>query len=378
MITSSVRALALRSTGLALAAAGLLVSTPLAAHDGGPLPEGHAPAGVMVDHLHKAGEFMVGYRYGYFRNDGDYLHGTKSVDDHTLRNYACVFPGQDPLAPASNKCRMKQKSMTMHMHMLDIMYAPTDWLTLMVMPMWMSMDMTMTPVAGGMHGGGGGHGGHMGNHSHGTEDFGDTIFGALIQLSSGPGYNLHTGLMVSAPTGPVDKKSSCPGGHGHGGGSCFEHYMMQIGSGTWDFMPSLTYTGRMDRWSWGSQIGGVLRLEDENESGYRLGDVFYATAWGSYRLADWISASVRLLHTQQGEIEGHYNGPHKHGSPPDLQYNYGGRFWDIGFGINTVVPSGPLQGHRLGIEWLEPIEDDVNGYQQERDGTLWVNWSKAF
>jgi hypothetical protein len=154
--------------------------------------------------------------------------------------------------------------------------------------------------------------------------------------------------------------------------------MMQIGSGTWDFMPSLTYTGRMDRWSWGSQIGGVLRLEDENESGYRLGDVFYATAWGSYRLADWISASVRLLHTQQGEIEGHYNGPHKHGSPPDLQYNYGGRFWDIGFGINTVVPSGPLQGHRLGIEWLEPIEDDVNGYQQERDGTLWVNWSKAF
>jgi hypothetical protein len=30
---------------------------------------------------------------------------------------------------------MKPTDMTMNMYMLDIMYAPTDWLTLMVMPM---------------------------------------------------------------------------------------------------------------------------------------------------------------------------------------------------------------------------------------------------
>jgi hypothetical protein len=65
-------------------------------------------------------------------------------------------------------------------------------------------------------------------------------------------------------------------------------------------------------------------------------------------------------------------------SPPDWPSNYGGRFWDVGFGLNTVVPSGILQGHRLSAEWLQPIEDDVNGYQQEREGTLWVNWSKSF
>jgi hypothetical protein len=33
------------------------------------------------------------------------------------------------------------------MHMLDIMYAPTNWMTLMVMPMGMSQDMTMGAVA---------------------------------------------------------------------------------------------------------------------------------------------------------------------------------------------------------------------------------------
>ena len=31
---------------------------------------------------------------------------------------------------------MKPSGMTMNMYMLDIMYAPANWVTLMVMPMW--------------------------------------------------------------------------------------------------------------------------------------------------------------------------------------------------------------------------------------------------
>ncbi len=340
-----------------------------------PIPDGHAPAGVMVDHMHKAGEVMVGYRYSYSRNDGDFLNGTSSKNDQAIRHNGCLFPGQDPKDHAThNHCDMKPSDMSMHMHMLDIMYAPTDWMTLMVMPQWMSMDMSMSPVAGGgEHGGdhGGGHhgGGHTGSHAHGTDGIGDTTFGTLIKLSDGPGYHLHTGLMLSAPTGSVGEKGS---------DGVFTHYHMQLGSGTWDFLPSLTYTGAAGLWSWGAQASGVLRLEDENESGYALGDVFQATGWGSYRISNLISASIRLVHTSQSQIEGHYNGPHNHSSPVDLQRNYGGRFWDVGFGVNMVVPDGALKGHRLSVEWLEPLRDDVNGYQLERDGTLFANWSKAF
>lgn len=363
--------------------AGLLLTAASAgtafAHEPGarPIPEGHAPAGVMVDHMHKAGEFMVGYRYSWGRSSGDTLAGTRTVTDHEIKHNACLFPGQSPSDHGThNHCSMKQAEMTMQMHMLDIMYAPADWLTLMVMPQWMTMDMTMSPLAGGMGGhGGGGHGGHgehgehSGPHSHGTNGIGDTIFGALIKITDGPGYSLHTGMMFSAPTGPTDKK----GANGN-----FTHYMMQIGSGTWDFMPSLTYTGRADRWSWGVQLAGVIRMEDENNQGYRLGDVFQATGWGAYRFTDWMSGSVRLLHTTQSEIEGHYNGPHNHSSPPDLQYNYGGQFFDVGFGLNFVVPDGALKGHRFSVEWLQPLRNNPNGYQQERDGTLFANWSKAF
>jgi hypothetical protein len=344
---------------LALPLAALTLSSALA-HDGGPKADGHAPAGVMVDHMHKTGEWMVGYRYGYYLSDGDTLHGTRSVSDAEIIANGCGH---------HHTCSMKQAEMTMHMHMLDIMYAPTDWLTLMVMPMWMSMDMTMSPLEGAMGHGGGHGGGHMGSHSHGTDGFSDLIFGGLISLSQSETHSLHTGLMFSAPVGSVRERNA----NGN-----FTHYMMQLGSGTWDFHPSLTYNGRADRWSWGAQMSGIIRMEDENDSGYKLGDVFQVTGWAAYRFADWISASVRLIHTQQGEIEGHYNGPHGHSSPPDLQFNYGGRFLDVGFGINTVVTDGFLKGHRLGVEWIQPLRDDVNGYQQEREGSLQVNWSKAF
>jgi hypothetical protein len=174
--------------------------------------------------------------------------------------------------------------------------------------------------------------------------------------------------MFSAPTGSTSERNS----EGQ-----LTHYMMQLGSGTWDFLPSLTYTGRADRFSWGGQLSGVIRMGGENDQGYQLGNVFQATAWGSYRLFDWLSASVRVLHTQQDEISGF--GPTGEGmTPADFGRNYGGRFWDVGFGINMVVPDGALKGHRLSVEWMEPVHDNVNGYQQEREGTLFVNWSKAF
>jgi hypothetical protein len=337
----------------------------------------------MVDHMHKAGEVMIGYRYMYMRGAGDTLHGTGAVSDHEIMHNACLLPGQTNTTEGHNHCSMKATEMTMKMHMLDIMYAPTDWMTLMVMPQWMTMDMQMAELAHDTS-----DTDHMGGHAHDTDGLGDTIFGALIKLSDGPGHHLHTGLMFSAPTGSVSETGPCHGHHGDSSGdehdtvesTCFTHYHMQLGSGTWDFLPSLTYTGRDGLWSWGAQASGVIRMEDKNESGFSFGNIFQTTAWGSYRVTNWLSASVRLLYTRQSIIEGHYESPpgHNHSSPPDLQPNYGGRFLDVGFGVNTVVPSGPLKGHRFAVEWLEPVYDDVNGYQLERDGTLYVNWSKAF
>jgi hypothetical protein len=308
----------------------------------------------MADHMHGAGEFMVGYRYMYSHAGSTILNGDSEVSDVQL---------------AAAGFSAVPTEMTMHMHMLDLMYAPRDWLTFMVMPQWVSMDMSMREVEGAPEDDGhGGHGGHAGAHAHATDGLGDTGIYALVRLLEDGGHHVHVGLGLSAPTGSVSEKAD----------GVFTHYMMQLGSGTWDFLPSLTYTGRMDAWAWGVQASGVVRLEKKNESGFRFNDQFQLTAWGSRSLADWLSASLRLAYFTQGKIKGHYNGPHNHTSPPDIQPNYGGRFLDIGIGLNAAVQRGVLQGHRFGLEWLQPVFQDVNGYQQKRDGTLYATWARAF
>ena len=89
-------------------------------HDGsGLLADQHAPAGVMFDHMHTAGEFMFGFRYAGTFAEGSTRHGTHTVTDDVIAERGC----------APHTCSMKATEMTMNMYMLDIMYAPTNWMT---------------------------------------------------------------------------------------------------------------------------------------------------------------------------------------------------------------------------------------------------------
>lgn len=343
----------------------------------------YAPAGVMLSHMLNAGEFMVGYHYMYSRKVGDMLHGTQKVADPTIVHNAC---GDFP-------CGLTTAYMNMNMHMLDIMYAPTDWLNLMLMPQFMDMDMQLRQLAGAPPPDPEANGGH--NHGsgparHETGGVGDTQAFALIRLFDSPfpsldspNHHLHLGLGVSAPTGTVSIKVQGQETNRNKpdyGQPLFLHYGMQLGSGTWDFLPSLTYTGVLDRWSWGGQLSGIVRMESRNASGYALGNEFQATAWGGYSLLNWLSASVRGIYTAQGKIRGHFNGPHptSNSAPVDWPQNYGGRYLDVGFGLNASVSSGMLKGNQVSVELVQPVQDDVNGYQVERQRILYASWSYMF
>lgn len=333
-------------------------------------PESHAPAGVMSDHLHAKGEWMFGYRYLTSEYRGLY-QGSSSIT-----------PEQAGAAGYS----MVGRSMSMDMHMLDIMYAVSDRVTLMFMPMHMSMDMTMEGTGAmpmeGMHGmaddmGADMMGGHMMGdqmmgsmtHSHGTSGWGDTNISALIRLHGSDGHNLHLTLGISAPTGSVDEKK--PNG-------MFEHYGMQLGSGTWDLVPNLTYTGYRDRVSWGAQIGGTERLESANDSGFAFGDQRFATGWLGYRVAPWLSATVRLEYEYEDQLSGEYNGAYPRKSPGDDVANYGGEFMTAGIGFNAVAQRGPLAGMRLGLEWESRVDESYNGIQLGAEDGWNLSLSYAF
>jgi hypothetical protein len=325
-------------------------------------PAGHAahaapvPAGVMLGHMLDEGSLMVGLRSDWSREDGDILHGSNHAGDAEIARACSPIP-----------CTAAPRQMDMLMWMVEVMGAPSDWLNLMVMPTFASTTMQLRELEGAVPD-------EHASHEHSTGGVGDLGVYALVRLFDAPGHHLHAGIGLGMPVGDVGLKERRTHQESRG----YTHYDMQLGSGTWDVLPSLTYTGGWKRWSWGAQISGVVRLETENDSGYALGDLLQATAWGGFDLTHWLSASVRALGSWQGSISGQYDRLHESSAPMDFPQNYGGRFWDLGFGLAARVPSGYLAGNRLKVEWLQPVVQDVNGYQLERTGTLTAVWSVEF
>jgi len=325
------------------------------------------PSGVMFGHTLAKDQFMVGYRYQYSREAGDLLRETRPVGDAEVVAQGC----------GNNPCYVAPAEMNMHMHMLDLMYAPTDWLTLMLMPQFMDMHMNMRDLAGASGSGGDQYVENArthAKHEHITGEIGDTGIYALFKLFENHGQHVHATAGFTAPTGKSDTQLRSAHGYDLG----YIHYGMQIGSGTWDFKPSLTYTGQWERLSWGAQFSATVRT-GQNNSGYTLGDQLQGTAWGGYRMMDWLHATLRGIYTDIGSIRGGYpKGSHVPIGPMDYTGSYGGRYWDVGFGVNASVPGGDFVGNTFSVEWRQPVMDDVNGYQLERDGALSANWSYMF
>jgi hypothetical protein len=323
-----------------------------AGHAGAP-----APAGVMLAHALEPGALMLGYRHVWSRQGGSMLHGASSVRDSVLLTRACEG------AP----CRTTPDEMDMFMHMLELGWAPSRRLTLLAMPQLVDMTMDMRPIPGAtpdVHG----------SHDHRSGGIGDLPVFALLRVLDLEGHHLHVGVGVSVPLGEVDLDLRRTHQEERGR----QHYGMQLGSGTWDLLPSATYTGQLAAFSWGAQVGGTKRLERENDEGYSLGDGFQATAWAGRRVTDWLSLSLRGVYTRQDSISGRYDKAHDDSGPPDFPSNYGGEYWDLGVGASVDVASGYLEGNHFALEWLEPLRDDVDGYQLERKGSLVLAWSVAF
>jgi hypothetical protein len=342
-----------------------VVAAPAAAQDEPEItiqsPLLHPAAGLMGEHMHEGGEVMVGVRFERQRWSGANQSGTDPIADPAI-----VAAGYSA----------RTEAMTMDMVMLDLMFAPTDNLTLMVMPhyMWHRMEMRgIDPAAGA----GGGHGGHHGGHAvpfgevhaHSVEGFGDTLVSASYRLARKPGFGAHATLGVWVPTGASDRKDA---------DDRFVHYGMQPGSGTWDPEPSLTVTGRSGGVGWGAQAAYRWRTREHNGSGFAYGDKARATGWTSYLLGADLGGTARLEYVHEGKVLGHYNGPHNHASPPDRQENYGGDTVSAGIGLNWLLPVASARRPQLGAELAVPLYQNLNGIQAPQDWRFSLALSQAF
>ena len=156
---------------------------------------------------------------------------------------------------------------------------------------------------------------------------------------------------------------------------------MQLGSGTVDLLPSITYVQQLETASFGLQANAVIRLEDENSNGYRFGNVFGLTTWGGYNLSQWIALNLGLNYTYTGELKGTQAGVTPTTGltvPTAFGQNYGGERADGIVGLNFYVPRGALKNQRLAIDIRLPVWQDLNGEQLETDFSLTIGWQAAF
>lgn len=330
---------------------GLILSSPVVVAD--LRADSHAPTGVMFEHLHQQGAVMVAYHVEQTQQQGDLLRGgrTLKASDSSANSYAML--------PTDH---------TMTMQMLDIMYAPSNNLTLMLMPMVMTMEMGMAkndfyiPAVGA-------HTGHSHGGGHRVSGMGDTTLAALYRLHRDNQQELIATLAVIAPTGQENVR-------GIDGKPV--HYGMQLGAGMWQAMPSLTYRYKHKAFVVGAQALTCQPLENRNELNVRVPDLNQATVWLSYAWLDELSTSLRVQYRKKDVYEGHYNVTHNHSAPADKQGNYGGEQTLIGAGVNWVMPTGAFKGLRLGAEYLAPVAESVNGVQLTTKRQWQMSASKAY
>lgn len=303
-------------------------------------PDSHAPIGVMGDHLMREGEVMLTYRFMRMDMDGN-RSGTDRVSE-PLAGYMVT-----PL------------EMSMDMHMIGAMYAPTDKLTLMLMVPYTSLSMDHVTMMGA-------------TFTTESNGIGDVKLAATYGLFAEPGADMMFNFSLSAPTGSIDEKDNTTGTN-----KIHLPYPMQLGSGTWDLTPGITYVQTFDDWSWGGQGKYTFRLSD-NDNGYTLGDRLHLTAWVAKQVATTTSLSFRLKAVDWDDIDGSDSELMLMPSMvptanPNLR---AGKRVDALLGVNFVPPA--LKNLRLAAELGLPIYQKLDGPQLETDLTFTLGGQYTF
>ncbi len=309
--------------------------------------DSHAPLGVMGDHVHKPGEWMASYRYMRME-----MRGNRD--------------GKDDLSPQQVLAQgfmVTPLQMSTEMHMFGMMFAATQHVTLMTMLPYVERSMDHINGLGR-------------RFATETSGLGDLKVSGLIQWINKPETRVHATVGFSVPTGAIDRRDRIPTPMGVR--MVQLPYPMQIGSGTLDFLSGLTYNGHRGLWSWGAQASSVYRLEDENSQGYSLGNEGLLTAWGARRFNQNLSASLRMAAKKWGNIDGADPLLNPKMVPTADPKRRGGERFDIGVGVNLLGTTGAVAGQRLAIEWLQSIEEDLQGPQLKSDGMLTLGWQYAW
>ncbi len=308
-------------------------------------PDTHAPASLMGDHVHHQGEYMVEYKFRKMYMDGNRF-GTERVSDTEALDVTGI-----PFMATPTQ-------MTMDMHMIHFMYGATDNVTLYVMPMW--MELTMDHL-------------RRNNTTFTTYNsgFGDLQFGALMLLYDTDSSDLIFNFGMSAPTGNIHGTTTAASPVG---AETQMPYPMQLGSGTFNFRPGITYKKYWEMSSMGAQFQTNLPV-GENYRDYAVGNEYQLNWWFARRVTKPFALTFRT----EALWRENYSGAGDPQLNPNMistaRTDMRGGFWcNLGFGGIYQF----CNGSRLNVEMVLPVAQDLDGVQLETDWTMAASWSKAW
>ena len=307
-------------------------------------PDGHAPISVMADHTHHKGEFMFSYRYMTMdmRQLRKGTNDASTADGHT--NYM--------VAPLD---------MVMNMHMLGIMYAPSDKITIMAMANYLENDMNLQMRNGNLF-------------STNTSGLGDVSVSALYSIFNKNRHAMHAQVGVNIPTGSIEEKNILPVSMGN---AVQLPYPMQTGTGSFGANLGLTYLGQCDKFSWGHQLSGMININD-NDQDYKFGNRYKLNNWIAAKAGENLSVSLRLEGVLVDEIDGSSELLNPMMVTTADTVNSGGTFINSGFGLNYMIVNGSLKGLRFATEISTPLYQDLNGIQLKQNYNLTFGLQYAF
>ncbi|NOX91937.1 MAG: hypothetical protein GXP18_05665 [Gammaproteobacteria bacterium] len=323
-----------------------------------------ATSSMHIHHEHGTGGFMFEYKFMRMNMKG-LLDGTNNVSSNSISAAQTGSMGPSP----GFDYRMSPTKMTMDMHMFMGMYGISEKTSIMGMFHYLNndMDMVMHMPMGNMFG------------SMDTSGIGDTRFDVMHQVN----HQLTTSLGLSIPTGSINEKITMimNGTNSSTGaplptvvnGPMQAPYPMQLGSGTYDLVPAVTYNKSLDLWNIGGQATYTLRT-GENDNQYTLGDQLEITAWGTYSVSQGFTLSSRINILDWGKINGQSPDINPLLSPTADPDATGGTRVDLLFGISGHIN----KYHMLSLEVGAPVYQDLNGPQLKTDTMYAVSYQYIY
>ncbi len=323
-----------------------------------------APLGVMTDHIHDKGTWMLSYSYMNTRMKGNRIGAKQASDAMVYQNYM-----------------MSPETMNMTMHMAMLMYGVTDRLTLMAMGGYMTNSMNMNmDTAGGMMFMNGQWMSMPGYTNPGmqtsTSGFTDTKLSALYNFSNKANQRIIGSLGISLPTGSINATGTTLLGDNQR-----VPYDMQISTGSYSLAPGITYVRKKGLWYFGADAGADLKL-NFNSLGYRVGNSYHASTWAGYQLLPWVSATLRAEGVHTARISGSDSviaiPVYQTSDPTTKTSNYGGDVVNLYLGFNFHIMKPVLDKFRILAEYGMPVYQNLNGTQMALKSNLYLGVQYSF